>query len=321
MNAVPSRWIENFSLLARQAGAVAWGSCRASEIPDEITASARRWIDKGCNASMEYLARHVELKKSLESVLPGCRAVISLAFPYNHKITRPKGALEISRYALSEDYHTVIKHRLRPLAAFIKEEYGGKVRTCVDSAPVAERYWAVKCGVGGIGRNGMLFIPGYGSWVFLAEILTTAPIPEKHGDVIAGFPGECENCHKCTDACPGHAIGSDSMVDCRKCRSYHTIENRDMNLPEDIKPGHRVYGCDICQEVCPLNIDETSVSSIFDLKQELLSLTLKQISELDDDHFRALVKGTAMERITLSQLRRNAGLTVENFPGKHNLGL
>ena len=308
MNVDGSKWIERFDLLVRQTGACAWGICRATDIDEGVLDEMTEWIAGGKNAGMDYLARHIEMKKNLNSVLPGCRSIVSVIFPYYTTVQRRRGSLVISRHALGDDYHAVIKRQLKPLSAFIMDDFGGKTRVCVDSAPVAERYWALKCGVGSVGKNGLVYVPGYGSWVFVAEILSTAELPERHGGTRSKKLELCEKCNKCVDSCPGHAIESGGKIDCRRCRSYLTVENRDDTLPEGINLRERVYGCDVCQEVCPANDIPLCDSPLFSPRKELLDLTLDELKELDEVRFKALTRGTSMTRINLNQLKRNAGL-------------
>lgn len=308
MSAGQSLWADSFNRLALQAGACAWGSVKASELPAEVYERMSHWVEAGSNATMDYLARHLNLKKSLSSVLPECSSILSFAFPYFHEVANRDNALRFSRYAMGHDYHVALRKRLKPLAAYLKDEFGGRTRICVDSAPVAERFWALQCGVGSIGRNGLLYVPGYGSWVFLAEILCTACIPERNGGAHAGMPGQCESCRLCADACPGKAIGDSCTVDCRQCRSYLTIECRDDRLPEGINLGNRIYGCDICQEVCPLNRSVAEGLSDFEPLERLTHLTRERIKEMGEQEFLSITKGTPLTRITLAQLKRNTEL-------------
>lgn len=309
MDSRHSLWIKNLDMLARNAGACSWGISDAGSLPSDIHKKMTDWVRQGFHATMTYLERHLDLKKSPDAVLPQCRSVLSFAFPYYHDVPRRQDAPVISRHAFIDDYHSILKRVLQPLASYIKEEFGGKTRICVDSAPLAERYWAVKSGVGSLGKNGLLFVPGYGSWVFLAEILTTAPLPPKKGEA-NGAPmlAACENCDRCMKACPGSAI-HDSLIDSRRCRSYLTIENKQEKLPEDINLHNRIYGCDICQEICPANEVIGKGAQCFKIHSELTNLTFDKIKELDEESFAGLTQGTPMQRIKLYQLKRNAGAT------------
>lgn len=309
MNSDPSQWIENFNRRALISGACAWGVSRAKSLAAPVIKGIEKWIQEGYHASMTYLERHVPLKNLPESVLPGCKSIISFAFPYSHDIKREPEALMISRHALSEDYHRVLKRQLKPLAQYISDTLGGKTRITVDSAPVAERYWAVNSGVGSIGRNGLLYVPGFGSWVFLAEILCTAELPTHRGNATGSIPAFCAECNRCVESCPEKAILDDNKIDCNKCRSYHTIENREKSLPPTMKLGKRIYGCDICQEVCPLNQSLIVNDSCLTPRKELMNLKISDLNELDVERYKNLVKGSSMERISLEQLKRNAGIT------------
>lgn len=305
---VNEKWIERFDLLVKQSGACAWGICRAEPMDNEAAEAMAAWVSNGKNAGMDYLSRHVELKKSLDSVLPGCMSIVSLMFPYYRAIKRTRNSLVFSRHALGEDYHRIVKDRLKPLGEFIRDDFGGRTRICVDSAPVAERYWALKCGAVSVGKNGLVYVPGYGSWIFVGEILSTAELPLKHGGSKSWKLEMCVNCNKCVDACPGHAIEENGKIDCRRCRSYLTVECRDKGFPEGIDLHKRVYGCDICQEVCPANDMPIPDSQCFTPKEELLRLTAEELKTLDDGGFKNLTRGTSITRISLAQLKRNAGI-------------
>lgn len=313
MKAGESAWNDILGRMAVQAGACAWGSCNRVDMDGEVVAFMDGWVKAHRHAGMDYLERHVHLKPTLHSVLPGCNTVISFAFPYFTAAEPPAGALRFSRHALGDDYHKVLRTRLKPILEYITSTFGGSARICVDSAPVAERYWAVKCGLGSIGRNGLLYVPGYGSWVFLAEILATATLPAVSSENESFVLERCEGCSRCIDACPGHAIGPDRTVDSSRCRAYLTIECRDERLPQGVSLGKRVYGCDVCQEVCPANSEARLTGSVFTPRKELLELTAAQLETMTDHEYSRLVKGTSVERATLSQLKRNTGLT-----GYHN---
>ena len=300
-----SRWIETFDSLARRQSVAAWGIARAQPLPLHVVDTMERWVQAGHHADMDYLSRHVRLKANTGNVLSGCQSVISLAFPYPSKIETSPGACVVSRHAVSDDYHNVLRRQLPALCRFIEETMGGKTRVCVDSAPVAERFWAAQCGVGTPGRNGLLYVPGYGSWVFLAEILTTARLPERNGGAGESTHSLCGDCDRCQRHCPGRALAGDGTLDSRRCRAYLTIECRAEQLPPDVKLGRRIYGCDICQEVCPLNEGVDARDTCFTPREELLWLTADKITSLTPGEFSDLTRGTSMERIALWQLRRN----------------
>lgn len=306
MNADGLKWKDEFASAAIIAGACAWGICDASPVDSDVVRSMREWIEKGYHGEMHYLMRHMELKESVESVLPGCRSIVSLAFPYRHELKREADSLVFSRYATGRDYHIVLRELVKPLCSLITDAYGGSVRVCVDSAPLAERYYAVKCGLGTLGRNGMLYVEGYGSWVFLCEILSTALLPTVSWNDNMDSVSMCGSCRRCIDVCPGGAILGNGTIDSRRCRSYLTIENRDECLPAEIRLGKRVYGCDICQEVCPINSDSRQGIAAFVPRDIFRNITKEQLSAIDDETFSTMATESAISRISIRQLKRNA---------------
>ena len=254
-----------------------------------------RWIADGCHGSMTYLEKYSEVRFDPRNLLPGARTIISMAFPY-----RPSGGYHhpcIADYALSKDYHSVIKGRLYGLSRYASEMYGALSRICVDTAPILERYWAVKAGVGFVGRNHQLIVPGVGSGVFLAELVTTLELePDK--PCIEG----CADCGACVALCPDVLSGS---FNSSKCRSYLTIEHRG-GLPDGIALGSCVYGCDRCQRICPHNAAEPPEPlEEFMPDPRFLKLDRSALGSLTSADWRRLTKNSAMRRITLSQLKRN----------------
>jgi len=280
-------------------GAVAFGCADALPIDNHATARFDRWIDAGAHGSMQYLARHRALRTDPRLLLPGARTVISMAFPY-----RPAGGYHhpwIADYALGRDYHTVLRTRLNSLASFIFSNFGAISRPCVDSAPIAERYWAQRAGLGYIGLNSQLIIPGIGSGVFLAELITTLPLSPD-----SPLPGHCGRCKACVRACPGGAITPDGSFDARRCLSYLSIEHHGA-LPPDAPPlGPHIYGCDECQRACPHNSGEPPEPlPEFSPDHRLLTLTRDTIVSLSKGDWRRLSADSAMRRVKLSQILRN----------------
>lgn len=231
------------------AGAVAAGFTTAGKTASNVDTEYRAWLRDKKNAGMKWMERHADLRHDPANILPEVKTIISLAFPYGPGSSEnlPDG---ISAYARGEDYHSVIRQRLNPI--FKGRE--GKWRICIDSAPLPERYWAAKAGIGFIGDNGALIIPGVGSQVFLAEILT-----DREYTPDAELSEECLHCGRCRKICPSGAMDC-RLIDCRRCISYLTIEHRGpwtdkaeidaMNSDE----GHStIFGCDRCVTVCPLN--------------------------------------------------------------------
>ena len=293
----PSRWNKGLiTAKARELGAIAVGFSRAGEVDRAVRDAFDAWIRENRHASMGYMARYRNVRFDPRLLLPGARTVISMAFPY-----RPAGGYHhplIADYALGKDYHIVIKERLSRLAEFIEETTGARSRICVDTAPILERYWAAKSGIGFIGRNRQLIVPGAGSGVFLAEIVTTLEIePDRSADM------SCDSCNRCVKACPGRAL-TDGF-DARKCLSYLTIEHRD-ELPAGVKLGAHIYGCDECQRVCPHNrLEPPEPLEEFYPDHRLLRLDTETLTNLTGGDWKRLTKESAMRRITLSRLLRN----------------
>lgn len=203
-------------------------------------------------------------------------------------------------YARGDDYHEVVRERLSAMADEISGLWGGDTRVCVDTAPLRERYWAMKAGLGFIGRNNHLIIPGHGSYFFLGEILTTLRF---HPDT--PLETGCGNCHRCIDACPGGALTPDGAIDTRRCLSYLTIEHRG-ELPEGTRLGNRIYGCDECQRACPHNRQAAATAERrFHPRPAIMSLTRDDIDSMTQEQFSTIFSHSAVKRAKLAGLKRN----------------
>lgn len=285
---------------ALRSGAVAAGFAEAGPLTEAETGIFDRWLAAGRHAGMDYMERYADLRADPRSLLDGTRSILSLAFPYAQPVRHPLFA----DYALGEDYHTALRRILAPVAALMESSVpGSATRICIDTAPVRERVWAVRAGLGFIGLNNLLIVPGIGSKVFLAEILWTAaaepsaPLPQSR----------CEGCGACVRACPGGALDCCGGLDARRCLSYLTIEHRGP-LPEALSlRGRRIYGCDVCQDVCPHNrVTPPPVPEAFVPSPALLNLTLADAASITDDSFRLLFRNSAVRRTKAAGLRRNA---------------
>ncbi len=289
--------------LARQAGAVAVGFAEAAAVDDATAEGFRRWLAAGCHGSMAYMERYIDLRLDPRLLVEGARTVISMAFPY-----APVNGYHhpcISDYALGEDYHIVLRRRLQPVADAITAAHGGQARICIDSAPVLERYWAVRAGVGFIGLNHQLIVPDMGAGMFLAEIITTAEFQPSQPCALT-----CQGCRRCLQACPGRALTAlhtplSTDIDARRCVSYLTIEHRG-DLPADANLGAMVYGCDVCRRVCPHSAGAPTPLPEFAPRAEVMAHTRSTLAAITAGPFRRLAAGSAMSRISPAQLRRNA---------------
>lgn len=235
-----------------EAGAAAVGFASAGPVSEDEDRRLRGWLAAGHHAGMTWMERHADLRRNLDNVLPGTRTVISLAFPYAPERERPSDLPYLSRYAYGTDYHEAI----RSLLTAVLEQTGilSSCRLCIDSAPVSERFWAIRAGIGYRGDNGALIVPGIGPEVFLAEILTTIEFEPDSPSY-----AECLHCGVCLRACPTGALQADGTIDCRRCISYLTIEHRGPWTDPDAiaamsTPAGRtsLFGCDRCITACPL---------------------------------------------------------------------
>lgn len=304
--ALPSVPLDTHLLLnmLTSAGAVASGVARADTVHHSEMEVYHTWLAAGKHGEMGYLEKYDDVRADPRLLLEGARSVVCAAFSYYHREARGCGALRWARYALGSDYHDEVRSRLTDVAAKITAMTGAACRVCVDTAPLRERYWAVRSGVGFTGHNGLLIVPGEGSWCVLGFIITTLPlIPTPPSDRT-----ECDGCGRCVEACPGHALDGSGGIDARRCRSYLTIEYRGDTLPP---LADRVYGCDICQEVCPHNRDATPTEiPAFAPREEVLSLSKEDIASLTQEEFSRIFKGSAVKRTKLAGLVRNARRTL-----------
>ncbi len=295
--------------MAAEAGAVACGVAAAGDVESGVATDLQRWVAEGNHADMRWLERHVELRRNTSSVLPGCRSVVVCAFSYKPPVERDSSLPRFALYAYGEDYHDVVRRRLKSIADRLTQLYGGTHRVCVDTAPLAERYWATKAGIGFQGRNCLLSIPDYGSYVVLGEILTTLDITPS-SPCTKSCPADCR---RCIEACPGHALSGDGHLDSRRCLSYLTIEHRGQ-IPPEIQLHGQVFGCDICQRTCPMN-KNTLISPLpeFAASPQMLTLSRDQILALDETGFRQLFGHSAVRRTGLEGLKRNAIANINKF--------
>ena len=256
-----------------------------------------RWVKEAEVGNMDYLKRNIAIRREPAKLLKYVKTIISLAYPYPaHKPCTPDG-YAASRYSTPQemDYHLRLKKLAKHLCVVIAELFPeSKSRVCVDSAPILERSFAEMSGVGFIGKNNMLIVPGYGSYCFLMEILTTAEftIP-----VYKGLKNRCGSCTQCIDMCPTGALKAPFSIDVTRCLSYLTIEEKnDVDRPTAIKMGNTFFGCDVCQEVCPFNKRESSFVAL-PSTSEMLTMTEKD--------FTMIFGKTAFERAGKEKLKKN----------------
>jgi len=293
----PCRKSELRRLLTR-AGAFRAGFAAATEIDAAAAAQYRGWLAAGCHASMTWMERHEPLRLHPAAVLPGAHTVIAAAFPYPARAGHPL----IADYALGEDYHRAVRRRLEPVARYIRDEWGALSRVCVDTAPLPERYWAVRAGVGFTGLNGHLYLPGAGAAFVLGEIVTSLELPPDEP-----VASQCTGCGECVRACPAGALRADGTLDARRCLSYLTIEHRG-DLPPGTGLHGRVYGCDACRAACPLTRAATPPDPLPELRPRpaVTALDRDALATITSGQWRRLFADSAVSRASAATLRRNA---------------
>jgi len=282
--------------LALQIGFDACGVSPADFLAEDES-HLKHWLAQGMNGEMGYMERNLEKRIDPRVLVPNAKSVISVLlnyYPGNPKIstTTPK----ISRYALSKDYHVVLKDKLYQFLELIRREFGRiEGRAFVDSAPVLERTWAVHAGLGWIGKNSMLINPKLGSYVFIGELIVDLEIESTSMTV----PNRCGSCTRCMDGCPTGAIVSSGVIDSRKCISYLTIEKKTPLTEDETKMLNGwCFGCDICQEVCPWN-SKVSISKCEKLasKQEIMNLSLEDLKSISKEKFDGIFMDTPLCRV------------------------
>lgn len=351
MNLITQNIKNRITAKAKELGFSACGFAKAEVLEDEST-RLRNWLDAGMQADMAWIEKGFEKRKDLRLIMPEAKSVISLAFnyytPFEHDESKPK----ISRYAWGKDYHKMLKPKLKELCAFITAtspnpllgKEGAKdpdsagdtgnlqinrseilCRAYVDDGPVMDKAWAVKAGIGWMGKHTNVINPDFGSWFFLCDIITNIDF-EIYDTPIEDMCGECM---LCISACPTGAIVSEYVVDSNKCISYQTIENRG-DIPPEIDLDGWIFGCDVCQDVCPYNSPKynhvteekgfwpkslTSPSSPHlkgeggnlpeVTKQSILNLDIEELSSITEEQFAEVFADSPIKRTKYNGWRRN----------------
>ena len=266
----------------------------------------RKWLENKMHGEMGYMTRNIEKRPNPEMLVEVAKTIIVVLQNYFPKAKqKDKDAPVISKYAYGTDYHFVMRNKLKKLLVFIQNEIENcKGRPFVDSAPVLERAWAKRAGLGWIGKNSNLISMTHGSFFFIGELVLDTELPYDEPNLVRD---RCGNCTHCIDACPTKAIISDRTVDARKCISYQTIELKgelDNNLRGQFE--NRVFGCDICQDVCPWNLkSKPHHESNFEPNPKLMELSVKEWFDIQKPLFDDLFKNSAVKRTGFPGLRRN----------------
>ena len=290
--------------IAAELGFSFCGIAKATKLDDD----ARRlesWLNKGMQGTMHYMERYFDLRIDPRQLVPGAKSVITLLLNYFPKEKQHGGTPKISKYAYGKDYHEVIREKLNKLIESIKINVGEiHGRGFVDSAPVLERTWAQRSGLGWVGKNGNLINKENGSFFFIATLITDLDL-----DPDEPFAKDyCGTCTRCIDACPTDAILPGKVVDGSKCISYFTIELKDMLIPTEMKGKFEnwAFGCDICQDVCPWNRFSKPTNEIeFTPLPGILNISTKEWEAMTEEKFKSIFRHSALNRSKLKGIQRN----------------
>lgn len=287
---------------AKRLGFLSCGISKAGFLEEEAP-RLEKWLNENRHGQMQYMENHFDKRLDPTLLVDGAKSVISLLLNYYPAETQQGGTYKISKYAYGEDYHFVIKEKLKELLHSINEnigEVGG--RAFVDSAPVLDKAWAARSGLGWIGKNSNLLSKQVGSFFFIAELIVDIELEYDNP-----VTDHCGSCTACLDACPTQAIIAPYVVDGSKCISYFTIELKE-NIPNEVKGklDDWAFGCDVCQDVCPWNrFSKPHSEPLFNPHPELLSFTKNDWEEITEETFRVVFKNSAVKRTKFSGLKRN----------------
>lgn len=304
---------EEIDKRVKSTGAVALSATMAEEVDQDAWQRYVAWLESGNASGMHYLSNWSEIRRDPHLLLEGAQTIITIAYSYRPPEFRANedcdGNGHIACYAYGRDYHDELRKLLKPVIKDLKERYGGEYRICIDSAPILERYWAVKSGLGYVGRNGVVIVPGHGSMLFLVEIIMTETT-DRYGKPL---DLNCLNCGLCQRICPGGAINEQGEINSRRCLSYLTIEHAGewqsdetlqvLSTPEG---KHTIYGCDRCIRCCPHNkeISPTSISA-FHPSETMLKADKNFFESLTKESFTTYFPRTPMRRAGLPSILRN----------------
>ena len=297
-----SKYTELIKTEAKRLGFLSCGVSKAVFLEAEAP-RLEKWLNNQMHGEMHYMENHFDKRLDPTKLVEGSKSVISLLLNYYPSEEQNKNSFKISKYAYGTDYHFVIKDKLKSLLHVIQDEIGDvHGRAFVDSAPVLDKAWAAKSGLGWIGKHSNLLTQQVGSFYFIAELIIDL---ELEYDTVT--TDHCGSCTACIDACPTEAITEPFVVDGSKCISYFTIELKE-NIPTEFKGkmDDWMFGCDVCQDVCPWNrFSKSHKEPLFNPHPELLSMSKKEWEEITEETFQKVFKNSAVKRTKFSGLKRN----------------
>ncbi len=296
----PTRFLKR---KANNLGFLSCGISKAVFLEEEAT-KLENWLNDGKHGKMKYMENHFDMRLDPRKLVPDAKSVISLSYNYfNENLQKDKDAPKISKYAYGSDYHKVIKEKLKILFKELQKEFGDiNGRVFIDSAPIMEKAWAAKSGLGWIGKNTNLISQKVGSFYFLAEIIVDLEF-----EYDTPVTDHCGSCTACIDSCPTGALVKPYEIDASKCISYLTIELKD-EIPSEFngKMDNWAFGCDVCQDVCPWNrFSRKHNEPLFNPNQEMMKMRKKEWEELTEETFEVIFKNSAVKRTKYKGLKRN----------------
>lgn len=297
-----SKYSEIIKAEAKRLGFLSCGISKAQFLEEEAP-RLERWLNANAHGEMRYMENHFDKRLDPTKLVDGSKSVVSLLLNYYPNDIQNTESYKLSKYAYGVDYHFVIKDKLKQLLYFIKEQIGDvHGRAFVDSAPVLDKAWAARAGLGWIGKHSNLLTQQVGSFYFIAELIIDLELEYDQATT-----DHCGTCTACIDACPTEAITEPYVVDGSKCISYFTIELKD-NIPSEFKGQFDdwMFGCDVCQDVCPWNrFSKPHNEPLFNPHPELLSMSRKDWDEITKDTFNKVFKDSAVKRTKFEGLNRN----------------
>jgi epoxyqueuosine reductase len=280
------------------------GVARAEKLDDDAR-RLERWLSNGMHGNMKYMENHFDLRVDPALLVPGAKSVITLLMNYFPEVSQKHGSPLVAKYAYGKDYHEVIREKLKKLLVRIKEEIGEvHGRGFVDSAPVLERTWATRSGLGWIGKNGNLLNKQAGSFFFIATLIVDIEL-DYDDPYVKDF---CGTCRRCIDHCPTEAILENKVVDGSKCISYFTIELKDALIPDEMrgKFNNWMFGCDVCQDVCPWNRFSKPGNELeFTPIPQILNFSTTEWEEMTEESFKEIFKNSPLKRSKYAGIKRN----------------